>query len=57
MNWPGAFLIYDRLARVSPQRLLPAYQYSMLLARQAEDRIWEMVLKDLSRSFISSAEN
>ena len=47
MNWPGAYLIYDRLICVSTEKFLPAYQYSLSAAKQTEDRIWEMVLKDL----------
>ena len=47
MNWPGAYLIYDRLICVSTEKFLPAYQYSLSVANQTEDRIWEKVLKDL----------
>jgi len=46
MNWPGAYLIYDRLVCVSPERFLPAYQYSLLMAKQMQDRAWELALKD-----------
>ena len=47
MNWPGAYLIFDRLACVSTERFLPAYQHSLSVAKQLQDRTWEMVLKDL----------
>ena len=52
MNWPGAYLIYDRLICVSTEKFLPAYQYSLSAAKQMEDRIWEMVLKDLFVEFV-----
>ena len=47
MNWPGAYLIYDRLILVSDEEFLPAYQYSLSVAKKMQDRVWEMVLKDL----------
>lgn len=47
MNWPGAYLIYDRLICVSVEKFLPAYEYSLSVAKQTEDNIWEMVLNDL----------
>ena len=47
MNWPGADLIYERLTYVSPELFLSAYKYSVSLAQQTHDRVWEMALKDL----------
>lgn len=52
MNWPGAYLIYDRLLCVSTEKFLPAYQYSLSVAEQMEDRIWEMILKDLFVEYV-----
>lgn len=54
MNWPGAYLIYDRLICVSNEKFLPAYQYSLSAAKQMKDCVWEMVLKDL---FIDRGKN
>lgn len=54
MNWPGAYLIYDRLICVSIEKFIPAYQYSLSAAKQMEDRIWEMVLKDLFIEYVFS---
>lgn len=54
MNWPGAYLIYDRLLCVSIEKFLPAYEYSLSVAKQMEDRIWEMVLKDLFIEYVFS---
>lgn len=47
MNWPGAYLIYDRLICVSSEMFLPAYQYSLSAAKEMKDHVWEMVLQDL----------
>lgn len=52
MNWPGAYLIYDRLICVSPEKFVPTYQYSLSAAKQMQDRIWEMVLKDLFIEYV-----
>ena len=52
MNWPGAYLIYDRLICVSTEKFLPAYQYSLSAAKQTEDRIWERALKDLFVEYV-----
>ena len=52
MNWPGAYLIYDRLICVSIEKFLPAYKYSLSVAKKMEDRIWERVLKDLFIEYV-----
>lgn len=46
MNWPGAELIYNRLLRVDLADLAPAYQYSLSVAKQTQDRAWEAALND-----------
>ena len=46
INWPGAELIYNRLLRVELDDLIPAYQYSLSVAKQTQDRVWEAVLND-----------
>lgn len=52
MNWPGAYLIYDRLICVSSENLLIAYRYSLSLAKQTQDCVWEMVLNDFFIAYI-----
>ncbi len=47
MTWPGAYLVYDKLISVSTERFSPAYEYSLSVAQQMQDHIWETVLKDL----------
>ncbi len=51
MNWPGAYLIYDRLIRVSAEKFLAAYQYSLLLAKRTKDTAWEKALKDFYQNY------
>ena len=46
LNWPGAYLIYDRLLCVSDEYLLKAYQHSLSVAKKMEDSVWEKVLRD-----------
>lgn len=46
LNWPGAYLIYDRLLCVSDEYLLTAYKYSLSVAKKMQDSVWEKVLKD-----------
>ena len=52
MNWPGAYLIYDRLISFPTEKFLPPYQHSLFEAKQMKDHIWEMVLNDLFVEFI-----
>ena len=47
MNWPGAYLIYDRLINISAEFFSNSYQYSLSVAKQMQDYSWENVLKDL----------
>lgn len=47
MNWPGAYLIFDRLMHIPDEYFLPAYQYSYRLAEQTQDCSWMMALEDL----------
>ena len=46
LNWPGAYLIYDRLLCVSDEYLLKAYQHSLSVAKKMQDGVWEKVLRD-----------
>jgi len=52
MNWPGAYLIYDRLICVSTEKFLHKYQYSLSIAKKTEDYAWEMALKDLFIEYV-----
>lgn len=52
MNWPGAYLIYDRLICVSIENFLPAYQYSLSAAKQRQDYVWKKVLEDLFIEYV-----
>lgn len=52
MNWPGAYLIYDRLICISSEIFLPAYQYNLSVAKQMKDSAWEIVLNDLFIEYI-----
>lgn len=52
MNWPGAYNIYERLIQFADDIFLPAYQYSLNVARKLEDHTWEKVLSDLYTEYI-----
>lgn len=56
MNWPGAYLIYDRLLCASTENFLFAYQYSLSVAKQMRDHPWEMVLNDLFAEYVYNLE-
>lgn len=49
MNWPGAYLIFDRLQEVSNNDIVSAYNDSLLLAINTEDHVWEKVLHDFKK--------
>ena len=57
MNWPGAYLIYDRLIRVSIESFFPAYQYSLLISQKLEDDVWEDVLNHLFIEYVFNLIN
>ena len=46
MNWPGADIIYRRLSLVPSQKIMWAYKYSVSIAEQTHDDIWNLVLSD-----------
>lgn len=46
MNWPGADIIYRRLSLVPSQKIMWVYKYSVSIAEQTHDDIWNLVLSD-----------
>ena len=52
MNWPGAYLIYDRMMCASVEKFFVAYQYSLSVAMQTNDRAWEMSLRGFFAEYI-----
>lgn len=44
MNWPGAYLIYDRLSNIPFALLDFSYHYCLNIAVQTNDRTWNEVL-------------
>lgn len=46
MNWPGADIIYRGLSLVPSQKIMWAYKYSVSIAEQTHDDIWNLVLSD-----------
>ena len=46
MNWPGAYLIYDRLKKMPFQFISTAYDISLSIAKQMKDVSWRQVLDD-----------
>lgn len=49
MNWPGAYLIFDRLQEVSKNDIESAYHTSLSFAIETKDYVWEKVLRDFMR--------
>lgn len=60
MNWPGAYIIYDRLLRVSKKNeiLVNSFSYSISIAKMIKDHAWIMALdsfyNDRMKEFKSS---
>lgn len=52
MNWPGAYLIYDRLLNVSKEEILVECNYSISVARKLKDYAWERALLDFYKQYI-----
>ena len=46
MNWPGAYIIYDRLQKMSFEFIKFAYTFCLNMATKTEDHMWEEALKD-----------
>lgn len=49
MNWPGAYLIYDRLKSMPEQLITFAYSICLSMAEQTCDYSWKQVLKDFKK--------
>ena len=47
LNWPGAYVIYDRLTRVGDKDFTGAYRYCCRLAEQTNDMPWKAALNDM----------
>lgn len=46
MNWPGAYLIYDRLKRMSTHDIEFAYSVCLSLADKTNDQPWKQALNN-----------
>ena len=46
MNWPGAYLIYDRLMEMNSDQLESTYRQCLLIANQTQDYSWKTMLND-----------
>lgn len=55
MNWPGADIIYRRLSLVPSQKIMWVYKYSVSIAEQTHDDIWNLVLSDFYIDNLSEA--
>lgn len=47
MNWPGFFIIYNRLKEMSPRCIKPGYSYSIKMALLTQDESWLCYLSGL----------
>ena len=56
MNWPGADIIYRRLSLVPSQKIMWAYKYSVSIAEQTHDDIWNLVLSDFYIDNLSATD-
>ena len=49
MNWPGAWIIFDRLAELPLSTLEDAYNFSRREAARTDDALWLMALDDFGK--------
>ena len=49
MNWPGAYIIYDRLLICNDETIKDAINYCLNIATQTGDIPWHQVLLDFCR--------
>ena len=49
MNWPGAYIIFDRLAEMPFSLLEKPYAYCRQRAEKENDTLWLMALNDLKK--------
>lgn len=49
MNWPGAFIIFDRLAKIPYSMLKPSLEFSIEEAKRKKDEMWSLALEDFKK--------
>lgn len=56
MNWPGAYLIYDRLKIMPKEFTDMAYKISLSAAVETGDTMWEYALRDFENDIRDQCE-
>ena len=56
MNWPGAYLIYDRLKIMPKEFTDMAYKISLSTAVETGDTMWEYALRDFENDIRDQCE-
>ena len=49
MNWPGAYIIYDRLKTIPAKDIEMPFTISLSLAEKENDSLWKQALMDLKK--------
>lgn len=52
MNWPGAFIIFDRLSKIPYSMLKPSMEFSIEQAKRENDELWSMALEDFKKKVL-----
>ena len=50
MNWPGAWIIFDRLLKMPFSEIEEEYSYCRKQAEREKDEFWIMALDDFKRA-------
>ena len=50
MNWPGAYIIYDRLKTIPAKEIELAFEISLSLADKYDDYAWKQSLMDFRKN-------
>lgn len=49
MNWPGAWIIFDRLSKMPYEAIQEEYKHAVNRAKKDNDQLWLMALNDFKK--------
>ena len=54
MNWPGAYIIFDRLSEIPYSTLELSLNFSIEQAKRGNDELWSMALEDFKKKVLNN---
>ena len=52
MNWPGAYIIFDRLSEIPYSTLELSLNFSIEQAKRGNDELWSLALEDFKKKVL-----